>query len=35
MELFYDDENKDSSMFEKVKMGWFCPKCEMGIDDGD
>lgn len=34
MELFYDDENKGSSMFEKIKMGWFCPKREMGIEEG-
>lgn len=32
MELCYYDDNEDSSMFEKVKMGWFCPKCEMGIE---
>ena len=35
MNLFYDDGNKNSSMFEKVKMGWFCPKCEMGIEEGE
>lgn len=31
MELFYGDENKGSNMFENVKLGWFFPKCEMGI----
>lgn len=35
VELEYDDENKENSLFKYFDMGWFCPRCEMGIGNED